>query len=68
MNIFEEIRNQTMKPTNKVIVYTIQYRVDAKEAVDLSYTLEQLRETGEAEIIDVQVEAGIAPDAEIEVK
>jgi hypothetical protein len=45
-----------LKPTTKTIVYTIQFRVDASDAPNMEYIVENLRETGEAEITDVNVE------------
>ncbi len=47
-----------LKPTTKTILYTIQLRIDAKDAQDMEYLLENLREKGEAEITDVAVEDG----------
>lgn len=45
-----------LKPSSKKIIYTIQLSVEAGDAHNMEYLLENLREIGEAEITDVNVE------------
>ena len=40
----------------KELVVIIEYRLDPEEIWDLGESLERLRETGSAEIIDIKVE------------
>lgn len=41
---------------DKEIVFVIEYRVTAEESHGIAEGLDKLRETGEAEIVDVRVE------------
>ena len=49
-------KHMTAKASEKVLVYTIEYRVDADASNDMNEILGVMNEYGSAEVVDVSIE------------